>query len=406
MSEMRFCNVWRTKSPENRAALIATMKEKAGMFTSKPGFVSLIASECAEDGRVLVEGRWASREAFDKAVADNPDALAEREQMEAFGVPEPGIFTEAFRVESALHPSLDDLRAEAQSRWKSREFKTRVATVNGVSLHVAEAGEGDLVFLLHGYPQSGEVWRSVAAELAKNHTVVVPDLRGMGLSQVAPSGYDLSTVAEDIHQLAVAMGRERVKIVGHDWGASVGAVYALRYRQEVTGLVFIESALAGCGFEILWNFATPNPALSFIPFLLMGGENPEEDLTARLLRGQEKVFLRHLWATFTGDKIAAPFETWAPYIAAMARPGVATSSASYYRAAYETVGQVRGLIEQKLTVPVLAIAGEKGIAGFQRPLVEAFADKLHDNVVLSGAGHFIPEERPREALAAIVPYLA
>ena len=406
MNEMRFYNVWRTKSPEDRAGLVAAMKKKAGMFASKPGFVSLTVSECAEDGRVLVEGRWASREAYYAAVANNPDALAEREQMEVFGIPEPGIFTESFRVEPDLDISLEDLRAEARQRWSSIGFRTRVATVNGVDLHVAQAGDGDLVFLLHGYPQSGEAWRSVAPDLAKNHTVVVPDLRGMGLSQVVPGGYDLATVAEDLHQLALAMKRKQVKVVGHDWGAAIGAVYALRYRQEVTKLVFIESALAGCGFEALWSFATPNPVFSFIPFLLLGGGNPAVDTTAELLHGREEVFLRHLWTTFTGDKTAAPFEYWTPYVAAMARPGVATSSASYYRSAYETADQVRALIAQKLDIPVLAIAGEKGIGAHQRQLVEAFAQELYDGVILEGGGHFLPEERPRETLAAILPYLA
>jgi len=406
MTEIRFYNVWRTKSPKHRAGLLATMKEKAPMFASKPGFVSLNVSECAEDGRVLVEGRWRCREAFDAAVAANPDALAERKQMEAFGVPEPGIFTEVLKVEPGSDNSIEFLRADAQRRWASCGFKTQVATVNGVNLYIARAGGGDLVFLLHGYPQSGEIWRSVAIELAKNHTVVIPDLRGMGLSQVAPSGYDLSTVAEDIHQLALYMGHKRVKVVGHDWGAAVGAVYALRYREEVTKLVFIESALAGCGFETLWSFSTPNPGLSFIPFLLMGAGNPAMDITAELLHGREEVFLQHLWTTFTGDKMSAPFESWAPYIAAMARPGLASSSASYYRSAYETADQVQALIAHKLDIPVLAISGEKGIGAHHRPLVEAFAQHLHRDVIVRGGGHFLPEERPREALAAIIPYIS
>jgi pimeloyl-ACP methyl ester carboxylesterase len=105
----------------------------------------------------------------------------------------------------------------------------------------------------------------------------------MGLSTAPERGYDLSTVAADIHQLVHEMGYRDVKIVGHDWGGAVGAFCALRYRHEVTKLVFIESALAGCGFENLWNFATPNPALSFIPFLLMGGANAEADVTTNFV---------------------------------------------------------------------------------------------------------------------------
>lgn len=406
MSEIRFYNVWRTKTPADRAHLIATMEEKAGMFASKPGFVSLIVSECAADGRVMAEGIWQSREAFDRAVSNNPEAHLGREQMEAFGVPEPGVFAEVFRIEPDPDSSLDALRSESAKRWGASGFETRVATVNGVDLFIAQAGKGDLLFLLHGYPQSGEVWREIGPSLATNHTVVIPDLRGMGLSQVATGGYDLSNVAEDIHQLAVAMGHQRVKVVGHDWGGAVGAVYALRYREEVTKLTFIESALAGCGFETLWTFATPNPAFSFIPFLLMGDVDAEMDVTARLMRGNEAAFLRHLWATFTGDKTVAPFESWAPYISAMARPGVAASSASYYRSVYETANQVRTLVTQKLDVPVLAIAGEKGIGGHHRSFVEAFALELYDDVVLAGCGHFVPEERPREVLSAILRYLA
>jgi pimeloyl-ACP methyl ester carboxylesterase len=194
---------------------------------------------------------------------------------------------------------------------------------------IAEAGCGDPVILLHGYPQSGEVWRFVAPELAKTHRVIIPDLRGMGLSDAAKDGYDLNNVAEDIHQLVLSMGISKVKVVGHDWGAAVGAVYALRYRDEVSRLGFLESALAGAGFEDLWNFSKPNGVFAFIPFLLMGEADAKEDTTAALLQGRESIFLHHLWETFTGDKEAAPFAGWSPYVAAMSRPGIAISSSSY-----------------------------------------------------------------------------
>jgi pimeloyl-ACP methyl ester carboxylesterase len=291
------------------------------------------------------------------------------------------------------------------SRWMSRGFTTRTVRANGVDLHIAEAGHGDLIILLHGYPQSGEIWRFVAPELANNHHVVIPDLRGMGLSEAAPDGYDLSTVAEDIHQVTLSMGYSRVKVVGHDWGASVGTVYALRYRDEVTKLGFLESALPGGGFEDLWTFAKPNPGFTFIPFLLMGGSDASDDTTVGLIKGREEVFLRHLWSDFTGDKQAAPFENWKPYIEAMQRPGVARAGASYYRSTYRSADEVRALDVSKLDIPVMSIAGEKGIGARQQAFVAAFAVSVSANTIIPGAGHFIAEERPVEVTAALRKFL-
>jgi pimeloyl-ACP methyl ester carboxylesterase len=278
--------------------------------------------------------------------------------------------------------------------------------VNGVRLHVAEAGEGDPVLLLHGYPQSGEAWRFVAPELAKSHHIIIPDLRGMGLSEAAPTGYDLANLAEDIHLLILSLNISKIKVVGHDWGGAVGAVYALRYREEVNHLAFIESALAGAGFEALWNFSRPNGVFAFIPFLLMGEGNAEFDTTSALLEGRESIFLRHLWNTFTGDKLASPFEGWSAYVEAMARPGIAASSSSYYRAAYASADQVRALAEKKLDIPVLAVAGEKGIGANHEALVRAFSSNVVDHIIVPGAGHFVPEECPAELTAALKTFLA
>jgi pimeloyl-ACP methyl ester carboxylesterase/heme-degrading monooxygenase HmoA len=408
MKPVRFYNVWRTKTPEDQRSLIESMREKTAMFASKRGFISLIVSKSAEDGRVMAEGLWATEEDFTNAVTNNPEAHSGREQMEAFGVPEPGLFLEAFSVKPSISDpaTLEALRAGAKNRWAELGFRTRVAELEGTQLHVAEAGTGDLLILLHGYPQSGEVWRHLAPTLAKTHTVVIPDLRGMGLSALPAGGYDLSTVAADIYRLAQQTGHKQFKIVGHDWGAAVGAVLALQHRSEVTKLVFIESAVAGCGFENLWNFGTPNPVMSFIPFLLMGDANPNSDITANLLQGREELFLQHLWQTFTGDKETLPFQNWARYVSAMARPGLASASASYYRSAYTSAEQARALVTNKLELPVLAIAGQKGIGIHHRSFVEAFAHRVHSDLILDGAGHFIPEERPHETLAAITPYLA
>ena len=116
------------------------------------------------------------------------------------------------------------LLSQCKQRWAARGFTARTVRVNGVTLHVAEAGHGDPVLLLHGYPQSGDAWRSVAPQLAKSHRVIIPDLRGMGLSEAAKDGYDLSNLAEDIHQLVLSMGISKSRL----WGMTGVGLRALR----------------------------------------------------------------------------------------------------------------------------------------------------------------------------------
>jgi pimeloyl-ACP methyl ester carboxylesterase len=297
--------------------------------------------------------------------------------------------------------TLDVLKQETSARWAKLGFKTQTISANGVDLHVATAGSGPALVLLHGYPQSGEIWRDIAQELAKTRTVIIPDLRGFGLSGVAQSGYDLATVSEDIHQLVRALGHNKVEVVAHDWGGAVGAIYALRHRTVVTKLAFIESAVAGLGFEEVWNFSKPNPAMTFIPFLLSG------QLTEDLIIGREDIFLRHLWSTFTSNKEALPFAEWQPYVDAMKRPGLIQASASYYRAVYGQVEANRALIAQgKLTIPVLSISGKASFGDFQKGFVEAFAGNLVKHATIDGAGHFVAEEQPEALMKELRPFLA
>jgi pimeloyl-ACP methyl ester carboxylesterase len=289
---------------------------------------------------------------------------------------------------------------EAATRWKAVGFETQRVRAGQINVHVATAGKGPSVILLHGYPQSGEIWRRVAPELAKERQVIIPDLPGMGLSDIKPYGYDLISIAEDIHAVSAALGLKEADLIAHDWGGAVAAVYALRYRQKVRRLTFIESAVGGAGFENAWVFNTPNAALTFIPFLLA------EELSEELVSGQEEIWLRHLWQTFTHNKAEAPFTEWQPYLAAMRRPGLFRSSGEYYRSVYGAAEKVRELIAAgKLTIPVLSIAGENSLGAAQLALVEAFAENIARHVVIQGSGHFVPEEQPETLLTEIKKFL-
>ena len=104
-------------------------------------------------------------------------------------------------------------------------FSHHMATVNGIQLHYVMGGKGDPVVLLHGYPQSWYEWREIMPALAKNYTVIAPDVRGFGDSSKPITGYDGNTTAEDIYQLVSQLGFNNIFLVAHDVGAQTAYSY-------------------------------------------------------------------------------------------------------------------------------------------------------------------------------------
>ena len=105
-------------------------------------------------------------------------------------------------------------------------FSHHMASVNGIQMHYVTGGQGDPVVLLHGWPQTWYEWRHVMPALAKNYTVIVPDLRGLGDSSKPTTGYDGNTTAEDIYQLVSQLGFKDIFLVGHDFGVQIAYSYA------------------------------------------------------------------------------------------------------------------------------------------------------------------------------------
>ena len=119
-------------------------------------------------------------------------------------------------------------------------FSHHMASVNGIQLHYVIGGHGDPVVLLHGWPETWYEWHHVMPALAKNYTVIAPDLRGLGDSSKPPTGYDGKTVAEDIHQLVTQLGFKTIFLVGHDIGTQVAYSYAAAHPTEVKKLAVME----------------------------------------------------------------------------------------------------------------------------------------------------------------------
>src|SRR6201999_3425042 len=116
----------------------------------------------------------------------------------------------------------------------------RVVSANGIGLHVAEAGTGPLVLLLHGFPEFWWTWRHQLVGLAgAGYRAVAIDLRGYGESDKPPRGYDLWTLAGDVAGLIRALGERRAVVVGHDWGGLIGWTLAALHPRLVRSLVVL-----------------------------------------------------------------------------------------------------------------------------------------------------------------------
>ncbi len=152
--------------------------------------------------------------------------------------------------------------APAQDLTFPSSFREQKIATNGATLHVRIGGAGPAVVLLHGYGETGDMWVPLAKDLARDHTVVVPDLRGMGLSDHPPGGYDKKTQAHDIAGVLDALKIDRAALVTHDIGNMVGYAFAAQYRNRVSRFVLIDAPLPGVG---PWEEILKNPLLVALP---------------------------------------------------------------------------------------------------------------------------------------------
>jgi pimeloyl-ACP methyl ester carboxylesterase len=133
---------------------------------------------------------------------------------------------------SALGALALTLPTAAQVQRFPTSFRTQDIQTDGARIHVRVGGQGPAVVLLHGFGDTGDMWAPLAADLARDHVVVVPDLRGMALSSHPDGGYDKRTQAADIRSVLTQLGLDRAAIVGHDIGTMVAYAYAARYPDQ------------------------------------------------------------------------------------------------------------------------------------------------------------------------------
>jgi pimeloyl-ACP methyl ester carboxylesterase len=273
-------------------------------------------------------------------------------------------------------------------------FQARtISSPSGADIFVRWSGSGPVVVLLHGYAETSDSWAPLAAELVKQYTVVVPDLRGIGRSSHPDSGYDKKTQAADIRAVVTTLGYDKAAVVSHDIGIMVAYAYAARYPDKVERLVVMDAPIPGIA---PWDDIVRNPALWHFSF-----NGPDAE---RLVEGRERIYLDRIWNAFTGDPGKPDEATRAFYAAQYAQPGAMRAGFAQFAAFPQDVEDNKIFQRTMLTMPVLAVGGEKSFGSTEAVVMRNVANNVREAVV-PGAGHWLMEESPDFTIALILGFL-
>ena len=272
--------------------------------------------------------------------------------------------------------------------------RTQEVQTNGATIHVRVGGQGPAVVMLHGFGDTGDMWAPLASALMRDHTVVVPDLRGMGLSSHPEGGYDKKTQAADIAGVLDSLKFEKVDLVTHDIGNMVGYAFVAQYPDRVTRFVAMDAPLPGIG---PWDEIIRSPALWHFSF-----RGPDVE---RLVKGRERIYLDRFWNELSANPNAIDEATREHYAALYALPGAMHSAFNQFAAfQQDAIDNQAFAAKGKLTMPVLAIGADKSFGAGMADDLRFVATNV-TSVVIPNSGHWLMEEQPAATMAAIRSFL-
>ncbi|KTE23881.1 MULTISPECIES: alpha/beta hydrolase [unclassified Sphingopyxis] len=299
------------------------------------------------------------------------------------------------RLLAALSLGLMSLPAMAQVPPFPAAFQSRDIAANGTTLHVRVGGAGPAVVLLHGYGETGDMWAPLAAALMKDHTVVVPDLRGMGLSAHLDGGYDKATQGRDIAAILDQLKIDKFALVTHDIGNMVGFALATQNPGRVTRFALLDAPVPGVG---PWEEILKNPLLWHFRF---GGPDME-----RLVAGRERIYLDRFWNEFSADPKKFDEASREHYAALYALPGAMHSGFAQFAAFDQDAIDNRAWLAtgKRLTMPVLGIGGAKSFGPTMALVMRSAATDVREGVI-ADSGHWLMEEQPEATVKMVVDFL-
>ncbi|TIU45315.1 MAG: alpha/beta hydrolase [Mesorhizobium sp.] len=275
-------------------------------------------------------------------------------------------------------------------------FKTQTIKTNGTSLHVRVGGKGPAIVMLHGFADTGDMWALAATALMKDHTVIVPDLRGMGLSAHPDDGYTKKNQAVDIAGVMDALKVDKADLVTHDIGNMVGYALAAQYPKRITKWVVIDAPLPGIGD---WDKIKQSPLLWHFNF-----RGPDME---RLVAGRERIYLDRFYNELSADPKKIDEATRAHYAKLYARPHAMHDAFEQFKAFDQDAIDNQAMLASggKLSMPVLAAGAEKSAGTSQADILRLVATDV-TGAVVPASGHWIMEENPDATVKLISDFLS
>jgi pimeloyl-ACP methyl ester carboxylesterase len=281
-------------------------------------------------------------------------------------------------------------------------FTEHKVNVGSLGIDYVIGGKGPTLVLIHGYPETWLEWKAIMPALAKHYTVIAPDLPGAGKSDAPATvaAYDKKTMAADIHQLLVKIGKNHdIRIVGHDIGTMVSYSYAAAYPKDVTKLVLSEAPI-------------PDPSIYQFPALTPSGPglwnfglfNVSNGLPEDMVRGRETVWVGHFIDQFEFVKGAVTPADVQTYASFLRNPAHLEASFDWFRTFPQDIKDDAVDQKTKLTMPVLAIGADHSLGASEASQVRQYATNV-TGMVIHNSGHWIYEEHPAEMTQILLKFL-
>jgi pimeloyl-ACP methyl ester carboxylesterase len=279
-------------------------------------------------------------------------------------------------------------------------FSSHTTQLKDVRMHHVVGGSGPPVVILHGGWDSWWAWRHIAPVLARDHTVILPAIRGLAKTSKPADGYDANNVGDDVYRLVSEhLGYEKFALVGHDWGAVASYALVAQYPKAVTKLAILDMVMPGVG--MMEQAMVPKPGGQYLWHMAW---QSVPDIPELLIRNNLREYMQMFFTAYSAVPDAVDTESLEHYVTLYSEAGALRAFLAYYQNFWVHAEQVKEHMKTKLAIPVLAYGGEASLGGLTKQCMEQLAKDVEGGVI-PNCGHWIAEENPAFVLERLQEFL-